>query len=249
MSIERTGPESFARPGRWTEQERARLLTLKTLRLPIHLELGLHPSEHACAACRAVRDLRAESEKLEIPLVWVEVASVPPGAEGVAAPPPWLRVLPPGSESGPVRFLGPPRGDLLASLLGVVQDVATTPLSPPLGKGWKELAERVQRRRHHFRVFAAARNADAPPVVRALARLVHLRPDRFALDVYDVETFPKEARRRGVRHLPCVTIDDFAHFYGPPDEGELLEAIEHVMPSGVLPYAGVKGESPFGGMP
>lgn len=181
-------------------------------------------------------------------LVWVEVASVLPGHEGVAAPPPWLRVLPPGSESGPVRFLGPPRGDLLEGLVRVALDLSSERPDPPLREGWRELAARTHRR-HHFRIFASSRCSDAPSVIRSLARLVHLRPDHLAVDVIDVETFPKEARRRSVRHLPTVTIDDFAHFYGPADDEELLEAIVHVMPSGELPYPGVKGESPFGGMP
>ncbi len=231
----------------WVEAERPRLRLLRQLPVPVHLEQGLHPPEHVCAACSSARVLRRAAEEEGAQLLWVEVAHVVPGQEGIAAPPPWLRILAPGSETGPVRFLGTPRGDLLEGLVQVVQDVAGGTAPSDLSADWKAFAERTHRR-HHFRIFASAKNSDAPSVVRALARFVHLRPERLALDVIDVEAFPEEARRRGVRHLPTVTIDDFAHFYGPPREDELLHAIEHVMPSGDLPYAGPKGESPFGGM-
>ncbi|MDE1819404.1 MAG: hypothetical protein KGJ23_00675 [Euryarchaeota archaeon] len=235
-------------PPDWVEEEKEHLERLRSLPTPVKVEQGLHPPEHACAACTAARALRALFEREKVPILWVEVAHVLPGQEGVAAPPPWLRILLPGEETGPVRFLGPPRGDLLEGLTMVLRSIVVPEDPPPLLPGWKDLAARSNRH-HHLRVFAAARNADAPPVIRTLGRFVHLKPERWALDVIDVETFPREARRRAVRHLPTVTIDDFAHFYGPPDEEELLEAVRHVMPSGALPYLGVKGESPFGGVP
>jgi hypothetical protein len=178
-----------------------------------------------------------------VPVQWVEVAPVQPGQEGVAAPPPWARVLLPGSEAGPVRFLGPLRGDLLGAFAQVLEDVAGSVGPTPVA--WEDVLPRL-RRRHHFRVFAAARCLDAPSVIRNLARVVHTAPDRMALDVVDVDTFPAMARHYGVRFMPTVTLDDFAHFYGPPDEEHLAEAVADVLPSGGFAFPGPRGESPFG---
>lgn len=239
----RRSSERAPGPAGWEEGVRRELRRLEHLPVALHLELGLHPATHACAACTAARRVRDIGSELGLPLVWREVAPVLPGQEGVAAPPPWLRVLLPGSEDGPVRFLGPVRGDLLDGLVRVLEDVAA-PVPPPM-EAWKEVLPRLHRR-HFFRVFTAARCSDGPPVIRSLARLVHTAPARLALDVLDAETFPQLARRFGVRTLPTVTIDNFAHFYGPPDERHLANAIEDVLPSGGFPYIGPRGESPFG---
>ena len=205
--------------------------------------MGLHPVTHACVSCTAARKVREIAEEEQAPLVWVEVAAVNPGQEGVAAPPPWTRVLLPGSEAGPVRILGPPRGDLLGALAFVLEDLASG--AKPTAEDWNEVLPRL-RRRHHFRVFSAFRCADVPPVVRHLARVVHTSPERLALDVVDVDTFPEMARHYGVRFMPTVTLDDFAHFYGPPDERHLAHAIADVLPSGGFTYAGPRGDNPLG---
>lgn len=230
-------------PTGWEDDVRERLARLRSLQLTFHLEMGLHPETHVCASCTAARRVRAISEEEKAPLLWVEVAPVLPGQEGVAAPPPWTRVLLPGSEAGPVRFLGPLRGDLLGALANVLQDLSAP--TPPSLEAWKEVLPRL-RRRHHFRVFAAARCADAPAVVRSLARVVHTSPDRLALDVIDVDTFPAMARHYGVRFMPTVTLDDFAHFYGPPDERHLAHAVADVLPSGGFAFAGPRGDNPLG---
>lgn len=230
-------------PSDWEKDVRERLTKLATIPVPFHLEMGLHPSDHACVSCTAARRVRAISEEVRANLVWVEVAPVLPGQEGVAAPPPWTRVLLPGSEAGPVRFLGPLRGDLLGALACVLEDLTSN--TPPSAEDWKEVLPRL-RRRHHFRVFSAARCLDAPAVVRYLARVVHTSPDRLALDVVDVECFPAMAKHYGVRWMPTVTIDDFAHFYGHPDSRALAHSVADVLPSGGFAFAGPRGESPLG---
>ena len=238
-------PDRVLYPDGWAEGERERMRPLEGLRVPLKLELGLHPETHVCHACTAARAVRRVAESAALPVIWVEVAPVLPGQEGVAAPPPWLRVLLPGDEVGPVRFLGPVRGDLLRGLADVAVDLAAEVPSPL--QGWEEVLGRLKRR-HHIRVYAAARCPDAPPVVRHLARLAHAVPSRLALDVLDVETFPREARKHGVRTLPTVTVDDFAHFYGHPEEEHLRRALEDVLPSGSLPYPSIAGGGPSLGL-
>lgn len=230
-------------PRAWLKEERPRLQPLRLLSRNIRLELGLHPVDHACAPCTAARAVRSLAEEEKLPLTWEEVASVLPGQEGVAAPPPWMRTLVPGTETGPVRFLGPVRGDLMAAWVEALQDLDRT--EAPTSSIWADVQRRL-RRRHHFRVFGAPRCPDEVPVVRWLARLVHADPERLALDVIDVDTFPTLARRHGVRTLPIVTIDDFAHFHASPGEEHLAHALEDVLPSGGFAYPGARGDSPFG---
>lgn len=232
-------------PVDWLESERVRFRQLLGLRLPVHLELGLHPETHVCAACTAARAIQRVAVEERAPLIWTEVASVLPGQEGVAAPPPWLRVLLPGEEVGPVRFLGPVRGDLAQGLVETVRDLVAAPA--PSMEGWEEVRARLKRR-HHFRIYAAWRCADAPAVIRHLARLVHAAPDRLALDVVDAESFPRDARKHGVRMLPTVTVDDFGHFYGNPDEQELAHTLLDILPSGNLPYPSTLGGGPGVGL-
>ncbi len=198
---------------------------------PVRLEVGLHPASYPCEACSLVRDLLSWLREHRPDVEKNEVATVVPGREGEASPPPWIRVLLTGEEDGPVRFLGPPRGASLSAFLEVLGESARA--TPPAGP-WRELLSRI--RRHHLvRVFTEASAKDTVPLVRALARLSRAAYPRLSLDVVDVATFPALAARHGLRALPTVTVDDVGQFYGSPEEEELRAALEDVLPSGSWP--------------
>ncbi len=198
---------------------------------PVRLEVGTHPESYPCEECSSTRALLAELAAQSRDLNYAFVAPTAPGHEGEASPPPWIRLLLPGEEDGPVRFLGTPAGWNRRAFEGALEEfVRPVPLDPE----WEGIVARI--RRHHLvRVFTDPSARDTVPLVRHLARLSQRVFPRMSVDVVNVPSFPAWTRRLSLRWLPAVAVDDVARFYGTPEEPELRSALSEALPSGGWP--------------
>jgi hypothetical protein len=206
-----------------SREDRDRLRPLLDLPRTVHLEIGLHAPDPPCDPCRRVEGLRsvlqADFPRLEVE----EVAPVLRGQEGPAAPPPWIRIV---EDGGIVRFLGVPSGHVLAGWVQLLTEVAAGP--PHLGGALERWASNLHRHLH-ARLFVASAARAAGESILLFARLARRATPQIRLDILEVETFASEARRAGVKHLPTVKINDFAHFFAGLTEEELATVLSDVV--------------------
>ena len=206
----------------------AALAPLRELRWRHPVEVGLHAASIPCPPCDRM-DSFARALLRSAPNLSLEFVA-PAGLDqtGEAAPVPWLRF----PEPSRIRFLGAPGSALSPAFAGLLTEAVQGP--GPLDPALREVLRQILRR-HHLRLFVSEQGPDSSPVLWALGRWVLHDERHLRLDVISVDQMPDLSRHFGVRTIPALRVDDFAHFYASPDPRELSGALRDVLPDGGWP--------------